>query len=79
MRLIKLLTGKTPPALAFKLLHPGVSSIALFQLSGAEQRQYEKVCQNVDDAAPEDYDAETLGRRKIRQDENGETGGDNHI
>jgi len=38
---------------------------ALFQSSTTKQRQNEKICQDIDDASGEDYEAQTLRRRKI--------------
>ncbi len=46
---------------------PGVpASNALFQWSAAEQRQNEKICQDIDDTSSKNYEAETLRRWKIR-------------
>jgi hypothetical protein len=36
-----------------------------FQSRTTEQRQNEKICQDIDDVSGEDYETETLRRRKI--------------
>jgi hypothetical protein len=51
--------------MGFKLCIIAASSNALFQSRTTEQRQNEKICQDIDDASGEDYEAETLRRRKI--------------
>src|SRR6266702_6018154 len=55
------------------------SSNALFQWRATEQRQYKQICQDIDDAASKNDQAEALRRWKIRQHENGEAGGDDYI
>ena len=51
--------------MGFKLCIIAASSNALFQSRATEQRQNEKICQDIDDVSGEDYETETLRRRKI--------------
>src|SRR5437660_4805685 len=64
-RLIRFRLGKRglhrPPSYCI----PAESSIALFQVSAAEERQYEQIRQDVDDASSENYETEPLRRWKI--------------
>ena len=45
--------------------HSRMLKRVLFQSSTTKQRQNEKICQDIDDPSGEDYEAETLRRRKI--------------
>ena len=45
--------------------HSRMLKRALFQSRTTEQRQNEKIYQDIDGASGEDYEAETLRRRKI--------------
>jgi len=47
--------------MGLKLCIAAESSNALFQLCTTEQRQNEKICQDIDDVSSEDYEAEIYG------------------
>src|SRR5438552_5496718 len=57
----------------------GCSELLLLPLSATEQRQYEQVCQDVNDTAGKHDHTETLRRRKIGERENGKASGENHV
>src|SRR5206468_8925653 len=56
---------KNAACIVFKLCIIVESSNALFHSRTTEQQQNETICRDIDDASGEDYETETLRRRKI--------------
>src|SRR5437764_2229345 len=53
--------------------------LILFPLRASQERQHEQISQNIDDTPGQNNQTKTLCWRKIRQDENGKAGGNDHV